>query len=101
VAFLLRRGRKGTYHCGCILARNKIAMSKYPKLKVKKDAWRNSFEIEEFETAKYFPFGMETIIAVEGQQITSYEELLKLVEQDRFKRKRFLEVLFLPMISGG
>jgi hypothetical protein len=78
-----------------------LPMSKYPKLKVKKDAWKNTVEIQEFEKAKDFPFSVETIIVVEGQQITSYEDLLKLIEQDGIKRKRVLEVLFLPMISGG
>ncbi len=78
-----------------------MAEPKYPRLKVKKDAWKNTFEIQGFETAKDFPFGMETIIAVEGQQINSYEDLVKLIAQERFKRKRVLEVLFLPMISGG
>jgi len=78
-----------------------MVASKYPRLKVKKDAWNNTYEIQEFETAKDFPFGMETIIAVEGRQITSYDDLMKLIEQEPFKRKRVLEVLFLPMITGG
>lgn len=76
-------------------------MSKLPKLKVKKEAWKNESEIQDFEQAKDFPFGAEIIIVVEGQQINSYEELLKLVQQDRFNNKRILEVIFLPMITGG
>jgi hypothetical protein len=76
-------------------------MDKLPKLKVKKDAWKNTFEVQEFEQAKDFPYGAEIIIAVEGRQVSSYEEILKLVGQDRFKNKKCLEVLFLPLIIGG
>jgi hypothetical protein len=76
-------------------------MSKLPKLKVKKEAWKNSAEIQDFEQARDFPVGAEIIIAVEGLQVSSYDELLKLVQQERFKRRRILEVLFLPVISGG
>jgi hypothetical protein len=76
-------------------------VSQLPKLKVKKEAWKNTAEIQNFEQAKDFPFGAEMIIVVEGRQVNSYEELLKLAQQESFKRKRILEVLFLPLISGG
>jgi len=76
-------------------------MAGLPKLRVKKDAWKNTAEIVEFEKARDFPYGTETIIAVEGHQINSYDDLLKLIQGDKLKRKRILEVIFIPMISGG
>jgi len=76
-------------------------MARLPKLRVKRDAWNNTEEIMEFEKARDFPYGAEIIIAVEGHQINSYDDLLKLVQNNKLKRKRMLEVLFIPMISGG
>jgi|GEM_PF-2739821 len=76
-------------------------MAGLPKLRVKKDAWKNTAEIVEFEKARDFPYGTETIIAVEGHRINSYDDLLKLIQGDKLKRKRILEVIFIPMISGG
>ncbi len=77
-------------------------MSNLPKLKVKTDAWGSSTEeIQEFEQAKDFPFGADWIIVAEGQQINSYEDLLRLVSQDRYQGKGYLEVAFFPMIVGG
>lgn len=76
-------------------------MTELPKLKVKKEAWKDESEIQDFEEAKDFPFSAEIIVVVEGQQVNSYDDLLKLVQQERFKNRQFLEVLFLPMITGG
>jgi hypothetical protein len=76
-------------------------MAELPKLKVKRDAWKAEFEVEDFERAREFPYGGDIIIAVEGRQVNSYDDLLRLVEQDRFKNRKSLEVLFLPMIAGG
>ncbi len=73
-----------------------------PKLKVKVDAWgKSSEEIQNFEKAKDFPFGGDWMIVAEGQQINSYDDLLKLVSQECYKDKRYLEVAFFPLIMGG
>ena len=76
-------------------------MTKLPKLKVNGLGWNVSKEICDFEQAKYFPFGQDVVIVVEGQVIRSYEELGQLVDQDRNKDKAFLQVMFLPIIVGG
>lgn len=76
-------------------------MTKLPKLKVNGLGWDVSKEICDFEQAKYFPFGQDVVIVVEGQVIRSYEELVQLVDQDRNKDKAFLQVMFLPIIVGG
>jgi hypothetical protein len=77
-------------------------MDKLPKLKVKKQALQSDEgEIQDFEVAKKFPFDTDFVVVVEGQQINSYEHLLKIAGQEKFKNKEFLEVIFLPMIVGG
>ena len=76
-------------------------MTKLPKLKVKGLGWDVSKEICDFEQAKYFPFGHDVVIVVEGQVIRSYDDIIQLVAQDRYKDKEFLEVMFLPIIVGG
>jgi hypothetical protein len=76
-------------------------MSDMPKLKIKKQAWDKDGEIQEFERAKDFPYDQELIIVAEGRQITSYDDLLKMITQDLYKNKEFLEVMFLPVIVGG
>jgi hypothetical protein len=76
-------------------------MADHPRLIVKKEAGDPEGEIQEFEQAENFPFHEEIIIVVEGRQITSYEDLLKMAGQEKYKDKKYLEVMFLPMIIGG
>ena len=76
-------------------------MTKLPKLEVKGLGWDVSEQIRDFEQAKCLPFGHNIIIVVEGQVIGSYEELVQLATQHRYKDKEFLQVTFLPIIVGG
>jgi hypothetical protein len=76
-------------------------MAPLPKLSVKKEATDEHSEIQDFEEARNFPFDQEIIIVAEGRQVTSYEDLLKLAAQEKYKDRKFLEVMFLPMIVGG
>jgi hypothetical protein len=77
-------------------------MEKLPQLKVRKETRQfGKEEIQDFEQAKKFPFGADFIIVAEGKQINSYEDLLKLAGQEKFKNKKYLDVIFLPMIVGG
>jgi len=76
-------------------------MSDLPKLLIKKQAWDKDGEIQEFEQAKNFPYDQELIIVAEDRQITSYDDLLKMVKLDRYKNKEYFEIMFLPMIIGG
>ncbi len=73
---------------------------KLPKLKVSRP-WHpeETFDIED---AQHFPFDeMGTIVAVEGQVIKSYKELVQLVAQDCYKDKEFVGVLIGPAAIGG
>jgi hypothetical protein len=76
-------------------------MSELPKLRVKKNAWEENFEVMDFEQAQKFPFNEEVIISVEGEQICSYECLLEFAADEKQKGKQYLEVMILPMILGG
>lgn len=76
-------------------------MTDLPKLKVKGLGWEDKEEIRDFEQARYFPFHSDLIVVVEDHIIRSYDELVKLLEQGKFKGKEYLEVMFLPIIVGG
>ena len=81
-------------------------MSKLLKLKIK--WWSAGHEEEEttcdFEQAKdtIFSHGLEVLIFVEHQMITSYEGLVQLASEEQYKDKEFLEVVLVPTaIPGG
>ena len=77
-------------------------MSRFPKLKV--THWidgKTSQEILEFEQAPYFIFKYDVIIAVEGEVIKSYEELVQLASQDKYRDREFLDVQLETIIGGG
>ena len=76
-------------------------MPNFPKLKAKGLGWDDSGEIRDFEQARYFPFSQGLVIVVEDQVVESYEDIIRRVDQDRFKEKELLEVKFLPIIVGG
>ena len=59
-------------------------------------------EIRDFEQGKYLPFNTEHMwIIVENQVITSYEDLVRLAADSRYKDKEFLEVRYVDIIIGG
>ncbi len=41
------------------------------------------------------------IILVEGQRVHSYEELVQLAGQDKYRNQEFIKVLLMPLIVGG
>ena len=77
-------------------------MSGFPKLKVTHliDGHRSE-EMIDFEQAQHFLFNYDVIVAVEGEVIRTYEELVQLASQDRFKDREFLEVQMETVIAGG
>jgi len=77
-------------------------MSKLPKLKVNWGSWGKNVGIYNFEQAKYLPlFNSPTLVVGEGQVINSYEELVQLAAQNRYKDKESLELLVVKAIGGG
>ncbi|GAG37831.1 unnamed protein product [marine sediment metagenome] len=76
-------------------------MSKLPKLKVKRYYGDPPEETRDFEQAQYMLFDDQSVVLVEDQITRSYEELVELATQDRYKDKEFLEVLLFPSFIGG
>jgi hypothetical protein len=77
-------------------------MSRFPKLRV--THWVDAHPSEEmidFEEAPYFLFNYDVIVAVEGEVIHSYEELIRLASQDRYRDRDFLEVQMETVVAGG
>jgi hypothetical protein len=77
-------------------------MSRFPKLKV--THWidgKTSQEILDFEQAPDFLFNYDVIVAVEGEVIRSYEELVRLASRDQFRERDFLDVQLETVIAGG
>jgi hypothetical protein len=79
-------------------------MPKLPKLKV---IWHPKNLKEEitcdFEESKdmVFNHGLDVLVFVEGQMITSYERLVELAAQGQFKNHNFLTVVLLSAVAGG
>jgi hypothetical protein len=76
-------------------------MSKLPKLKLIMPHKQQAEEIRDFEEAEKFLSNWGMLVVVEGQVINSYQELVKLANQDSYKNKEFLEVTVIPFIEGG
>ena len=77
-------------------------MSEFPKLKVTHliDGQRSE-EIFDFEQAPQFLFNYDVIVAVEGEVVRTYEELVQLATRGNFKDRDFLEVQMETVIAGG
>ena len=58
-------------------------------------------DICELEEAKYLLSFADRIIVVDGQNIRSYDELIKIASQERYKDQEFIEVVQIPAITGG
>ena len=79
-------------------------MSNLPKLRVKVFPEESNEPIQNIEQAKEFPFLLaDSMILVEGQTVTSYEELLQVAQQDTNRNKEFLNVMILnySLPDGG
>jgi len=78
-------------------------MSELPKLKV--TTWHRGYQCEDIcdlEQAKDFlNFDSTYQVTVEGQVLSCYDQLVRLVAQDFYKDKEFIEVVLLPLIGGG
>jgi hypothetical protein len=79
-------------------------MAKLPKLKV---TWYSRNPEDEticgFEEANdlVFSHGLDVLVFVEGQMVSSYEGLLRLATEDRFKNKDILKVTLVSVVAGG
>jgi hypothetical protein len=74
-------------------------MSALPKLKIVK--WNGDEVVQKIEEWKDFPFAIDDLVMVEGQEIYSYQELLAMASKEPFKNYEFLDVRVMPFIAGG
>jgi hypothetical protein len=78
-----------------------LPISHLPKLKIKLPSDYPAEDVCELEQAKYLLNFDRGIILVEGQRVYSYDELVQLASQDKYKNKEFIEVVGILPISGG
>ena len=78
-------------------------MLRLHKLRIRTLSGYERVELCDLERAEYLiPFDDdETICILEGQVISSYEELITFAGQDQYKEKDILEITLLSVIAGG
>ena len=79
-------------------------MSKLPKLRIKLPFGNPDEEIVDLEQARYrFHFGGDMVVLmIDGQAPQTYEELVQMVSQDKYKDKEFIEAeLLVEAATGG
>ena len=55
----------------------------------------------ELEEAKYLLDFAGQIIVVDGKSIRSYDELVKIASEDKYRNQEFIEVVQVPPVAGG
>jgi hypothetical protein len=78
-----------------------VKISQSPKIKIRLPSdypMEDLYELEEAQRLLNFESGM---IMVDGERVGSYEELVKLVGQDKYKDREFIEVVGILPIAGG
>ena len=55
----------------------------------------------ELEEAKYLLDFTDRIVLVDGREVRSYEELLKIVSRKEYMDREFVEVVQIPALAGG
>ena len=77
-------------------------MSRFPKLRITHSIdGQLSREIIDFEQAPHFLFHYDVIVAVEGEVIRTYDDLVKLASRECFRDREFLDVQIETVIAGG
>ncbi len=78
-------------------------MPELPRLKVTTH-WVDAQPTEQvldFEQARLLLFDYGNIVVVEREVVRSYEELVRLASQDRFKGRTYLDVELERIVAGG
>lgn len=76
---------------------------KLPKLRIIRPGGYPFEEIRDIKDARYLTFDYKfgTIVLVDRQVVKSYDELVKLAEQDCYKGKEFVDVVITPVALPG
>jgi hypothetical protein len=76
-------------------------INKLPKIKIKLPPGypeEEAFDLEEAGDRLNFERG---VIAVDGQRVPSYDELVKIASQDKYKNIEYIEVVVALFATGG
>ncbi len=73
-------------------------MARLPKLKIKLPPGEYICELD--EARQYLDFSVGVFMA-EGQGVQSFDELVRIASQDKYKDKEFIIVEWLQIIGGG
>ncbi len=77
-------------------------MPRLPKLKIQYPFGNNDNDLCDLEQAKNrIDYGAGNIVTVEEQVVSSHEGLVQLASMEQYRDKEFLEVMVVPLISGG
>ena len=76
-------------------------MSRLPKLKIKLPSGVPNEYVCELEQAKDLLNFDEAIFLINGQGVHSYDELVKIAMQDKYRDQEFIEVDLLQPLEGG
>jgi len=58
-------------------------------------------DVCELEDARYLIDFTDRIVVVDEQEIRSYDELVKIVSQEKYRDQEIIEVVQIPAITGG
>jgi hypothetical protein len=76
-------------------------ISRPPKLRIKLPSGNPSVYFCELEQARDFMDFSEGVFLVEGQGVASFDDLVKIATQEKYKNREFLEVQWLQVVGGG
>ncbi len=76
-------------------------MSTLPKLKIKFPQGNPDEYIYDLEEARDVLNFSEGVFIVDGQWIHSFNEIVSLARQERYKEREFIEVEWLHVMGGG
>ena len=58
-------------------------------------------DVHELEQAKYLLNFDDSLVIVDGQQVHSYDELVRVITQEKYNDQKLVEVVVLPAVEGG
>jgi hypothetical protein len=76
-------------------------MSRLPKIRIKLPSGNPGEYIYELEQARDFLNFREGVFVIDGQGVQSYDDLVRIATQDKYKDKEIIDIVLLHLIDGG
>jgi hypothetical protein len=76
-------------------------MPRLPKIKLKLPSGNPDEYVFNLEEARQYLNFHEGVFTIEGQGVQSYDELVLMASQDKYRDKEFIEIKLLQPIDGG